>query len=57
VPEILAKAAEFRDQLRAAYEAAELMLEDVQKAFGLGPGPVKGEGRPPRHSGPQEKKP
>jgi hypothetical protein len=32
VPTIMAKAAEFRDQLHAAYQAAELMLEDVSQA-------------------------
>ena len=32
---ILAKAGEFRDQLHAAYEAAELMLSDVHLALGL----------------------
>ena len=33
--EILAKAAEFRDQLHAAYVAAELMLSDVSGALGM----------------------
>lgn len=32
---ILVKGAEFRDQLHAAYEAAELMLSDVHRALGL----------------------
>lgn len=32
---ILMKAAEFRDQLHAAYEAAELMLSDVHSALGF----------------------
>ena len=31
----MAKAAEFRDQLRAAYEAAELMLADVNQALAV----------------------
>src|SRR3954454_20870174 len=57
VPAILAKAEEFRDQLYAAYRAAELMLEDVHKA--LGPHAERGQGvrkaRPSRHQGPEEK--
>jgi hypothetical protein len=32
---IVAKAAEFRDQLLVAYEAAELILEETRKALGL----------------------
>ena len=36
VPAIMAKAAEFRDQLHVAYEAAELMLLEVDtSALGL----------------------
>jgi hypothetical protein len=33
-PAIMAKAAEFRDQLHVAYEAAELMLLEVHQALG-----------------------
>ena len=32
---ILSKAAEFRDQLHAAHQAAELMLSEVHRALGL----------------------
>jgi hypothetical protein len=33
VPAIMAKAGEFRDQLHAAYTAAELMIAEVDHAF------------------------
>jgi hypothetical protein len=34
-PAVMAKAAEFRDQLHAAYRAAELMLTEVNRSLGL----------------------
>ncbi len=43
VPSILAKAAEFRDQLHAAYRAAELMLADLRDRRGVSP--VEPQGR------------
>ncbi|MCA1685988.1 MAG: hypothetical protein LC745_08400 [Planctomycetia bacterium] len=50
VPGILAKAGEFRDQLRAASLAADLMLSDVERALGLqeDKAPEKKAARPPR---------
>jgi hypothetical protein len=46
VPPILAKAAEFRDQLHAAFEAAELMLDQLARAHGLAAIP-RGDGHRP----------
>jgi hypothetical protein len=40
-PAIMTKAAEFRDQLHAAYAAAELMIAQVNQALGLGCPPTK----------------
>jgi len=39
VPAILAKAEEFRDQLHAAYQAAELVLAEVHQALKPKPAP------------------
>lgn len=47
VPAILAKAEEFRDQLHAAYEAAELMLDHTRAALGVAAGATRpGPSRP-----------
>ena len=51
-PMILAKAEEFRDQLHAAYEAAELML--VATRTGLGPAEPGRTDRPTRQPGARE---
>lgn len=57
VPEILGKAAEFRDQLRAAYEAAELVLDDARRSLGVpnDPAVAKRPGRPARPPASREK--
>lgn len=49
-PAIMAKAEEFRDQLHVAYEAAGLMLADVNRALGL-PAAASREDRPARPGG------
>lgn len=47
-PAIMAKAAEFRDQLHAAYAAAELMIAEVNQSLGLDypPSPIDREAPP-----------
>jgi hypothetical protein len=57
VPSILVKAAEFRDQLHAAYEAAELMLAGVSRARGLIPEPPRRGGRAGRRRSAQGRLP
>lgn len=49
---ILVKAGEFRDQLHAAHEAAELMLSEVHQALGLNEPAME-----PLHDSSQSKKP
>ena len=48
-PMILAKAEEFRDQLHAAFEAAESMLDETRRALDLPVEPAR-SGKPPRPS-------
>ncbi len=55
VPGIMAKAAEFRDQLQTAFLAAELMLADVERALGLTQEPAQGK-RAARPAAPAESK-
>lgn len=57
VPGIMAKAAEFRDQLQTAFLAAELMLADVERALGLKeePAPDKRAARPAKPPEPKGK--
>jgi hypothetical protein len=45
-PGILARAAEFRDQIAVALWAAELMLAEVEAARGLSPSEDRGEPEP-----------
>ena len=54
---IMAKAAEFRDQLHIAFLAAELMISDVERALGLKdePAPGKRVARPPKSPGSNDK--
>ena len=46
-PAVMAKAAEFRDQLHAAHRAADLMLEEVSRSLELTNKPPKGAPPPP----------
>jgi hypothetical protein len=55
VPGIMAKAAEFRDQLHAAFKAADLMLSDIEAALALQDEPPQ-EPKASRPQGPKAKK-
>jgi hypothetical protein len=53
VPAILDKAAGFRDQLHAAYEAAELILDDTRRALGISEEPACPGSEAPSHQTPR----